>query len=181
MKRCSKCGVLKPWTAEFYPRDRSQAAGFAHRCKECDRISRRAATDPARNSERAKRWARENRKRHSANCYVRWQERCEKDLNVRVAHYVRARTRQALRQVGVTEKTFTLIGCSPVELRAHLEGQFKPGMSWENYGAWHVDHRRPLASFDLTDPEQRRQACHYTNLQPLWAADNLSKGCRLAA
>lgn len=62
---------------------------------------------------------------------------------------------------------------------AHLEAQFAPGMTWENRGEWHVDHIRPLASFDLTDPEQLRTASHYTNLQPLWASDNLAKGARL--
>ena len=66
-------------------------------------------------------------------------------------------------------------GCSPAELMAHLEAQFTAGMTWENRGEWHVDHVRPLASFDLSDPEQRRLACHYTNLQPLWAEDNLRK------
>lgn len=65
-----------------------------------------------------------------------------------------------------------------MELRAHLETRFLPGMTWENYGAWHIDHVRPLASFDLTDRAQLLQACHYTNLQPLWARDNRSKGAR---
>ena len=73
-------------------------------------------------------------------------------------------------------KTMDLVGCSISALREHLETQFKDGMSWENYGAWHVDHIRPLRSFDLSDELQCKQSCHYTNLQPLWAADNLSKG-----
>ena len=60
----------------------------------------------------------------------------------------------------------------------HLEKQFQPGMSWDNHGydGWHVDHIRPCASFDLTDEEQVRKCFHYTNLQPLWAKDNLRKG-----
>lgn len=75
-------------------------------------------------------------------------------------------------------KTTRLIGCTVEELRHHLEAQFADGMSWDNYGrnGWHVDHIRPCASFDLTDPEQQRQCFHYTNLQPLWAADNIRKG-----
>jgi len=48
-------------------------------------------------------------------------------------------------------------------------------MLWSNYGEWHIDHIKPLASFDLSDRKQLLEACHYTNLQPLWAQDNLSK------
>jgi hypothetical protein len=57
----------------------------------------------------------------------------------------------------------------------HLKDHFLPEMNWDNYGAWHIDHIRPCASFDLTDPEQQKQCFHYTNLQPLWAADNIRK------
>ena len=72
-------------------------------------------------------------------------------------------------------KTEMLLGCTLAQAQAHLEAQFLPGMSWDNHGEWHIDHIRPCASFDLTDPEQQKQCCHYTNLQPLWAADNLAK------
>jgi hypothetical protein len=73
-----------------------------------------------------------------------------------------------------------LLGCTVEEARAHIERQLLPGMTWENHGEWHIDHVRPIASFDLTDPEQVRACAHFTNLQPLWAADNLAKGARLA-
>jgi hypothetical protein len=63
--------------------------------------------------------------------------------------------------------------------RWYLEARFQPGMMWSNYGKWHIDHVVALARFDLTDPEQCRRACHFTNLQPLWAAVNLSKGSRV--
>lgn len=70
-----------------------------------------------------------------------------------------------------------MVGCSLPDLRAHIERQFQPGMTWENWAfdGWHVDHIKPLAKFDLTDPEQQRQAFHFSNLQPLWAPDNLRK------
>ena len=72
-----------------------------------------------------------------------------------------------------------LIGCSIDHLITHLEKQFKTGMTWDNYGQWHVDHIKPLTSFNLDEPEQQRCACHYTNLQPLWADENKSKGNRI--
>lgn len=71
--------------------------------------------------------------------------------------------------------TFSAVGCSIQELRAHIEKQFTPGMTWANYGEWHVDHIRPCASFDLSDPEQFLACFNWSNLQPLWAAENLSK------
>lgn len=73
-------------------------------------------------------------------------------------------------------RTFELVGCTPRQLREYLMWQFKPGMSWENYGQWHVDHIRPCASFDLTKLEQQQECFHYTNLQPIWAVENLKKG-----
>ena len=63
----------------------------------------------------------------------------------------------------------------------YLKGQFTQGMTQDNYGKWHVDHRRPLASFDFTGEDkeaQLHQAWNYTNLRPMWATDNLSKGAR---
>jgi hypothetical protein len=65
-------------------------------------------------------------------------------------------------------------------LRAHLEAQFVPGMTWANHGAWHVDHIRPCASFNLEDPAEQRVCFHFSNLQPLWAQDNLAKGATWA-
>lgn len=72
------------------------------------------------------------------------------------------------------------LGCSMDFFAQYFESLFKIDMTWHNFGqhGWHIDHIRPLASFDLTDPAQVKQACHYTNLQPLWARDNLSKGAK---
>jgi hypothetical protein len=73
-----------------------------------------------------------------------------------------------------------LVGCSAAELMDHLQAQFTDAMSWDNYGrnGWHIDHIRPCASFDLADPDQQRQCFHYSNLQPLWEADNIRKGAK---
>ena len=93
-------------------------------------------------------------------------------------HNQRIRVWKALKKLKKIDRTLDLIGCTEIELRNHIESKFTDGMSWDNYGkyGWHVDHIRPCSSFDLSEPEQQRQCFHYTNLQPLWAKDNLSKG-----
>lgn len=72
--------------------------------------------------------------------------------------------------------SFSLVGCQVQFLRSYIEGKFETGMSWDNYGAWHVDHIRPCASFDLSDKEQVLQCFNWRNLQPMWASENSSKG-----
>jgi hypothetical protein len=86
--------------------------------------------------------------------------------------------RQALHKAKKSESTIELTGCTIDELRVHLSSLFLPGMTWDNYGkyGWHIDHVKPCAAFDLTDPEQQKECFNYTNLQPLWAVDNLKKG-----
>ena len=107
-------------------------------------------------------------------------ERRANDPFHKVASNLRRRVREVLQRYGTkkTGKTFELIGCTPDELYDHLEDQFQDGMSWENRSEWHIDHIRPCASFDLTDPAQQRECWHYTNLQPLWASENCSKGAK---
>lgn len=91
------------------------------------------------------------------------------------------RLRSALKNATNSKRLAKVFGFSLADLRAHLERQFTKGMSWErfNAGEIHIDHRRPLASFDLEDPEQFRAAWALTNLQPLWKGENLSKGARV--
>nr|QBK92198.1 MAG: hypothetical protein LCPAC304_05450 [Pithovirus LCPAC304] len=74
-----------------------------------------------------------------------------------------------------TKRTMEYVGCDVETLREHLEKQFLKGMTWENQGKWQVDHRKPCAVFDLNKEEERDRCFHYTNLQPLWGPDNLSK------
>lgn len=102
------------------------------------------------------------------------------DPNKKLRHYIRCRIGDLLRgQIKSSESTLKLLGCSIEECWKHLESKFKSGMTRENYGLWHVDHIRPCSSFDLTDFEQRKICFHYSNLQPLWAEDNLKKGAKL--
>ena len=72
-----------------------------------------------------------------------------------------------------------LLDCSISELKLYIESQFQSGMTWDNYGAWHLDHVIPCDAYDLSDPEQQKLCFHYTNLQPLWAEENLMKHNKL--
>lgn len=78
-----------------------------------------------------------------------------------------------------SRKTNEYLGCTFAEARAHIEKQFKRGMSWNNHGEWEIHHIIPLAEWDLTDPQQMIRATHFTNLKPLWKAENRSIGARL--
>ena len=75
-------------------------------------------------------------------------------------------------------KTSELIGCDWKYLKNHLQRRFKKGMSWKNFGEWHIDHIKPMAHFNLLDVKQQYECCNYKNLKPMWATDNLSKGAR---
>lgn len=77
-------------------------------------------------------------------------------------------------------KTIALLGCTFVEMKAHIESLFTEGMTWEKCfnGEIHLDHVRPCASFDLTDPEQQKICFGFRNVQPLWRRDNLIKSAK---
>ena len=75
-----------------------------------------------------------------------------------------------------TEK---LLGCTFEYFIEYLQRLFKVGMTWKNYGKWHIDHIKPCASFDLSKLEAQKKCFHYTNLQPLWAEENLKKGAKI--
>lgn len=97
-----------------------------------------------------------------------------------IRHNVGARINQCLKGVKADKGLFSRLQYSLADLMAHLEAQFQPGMTWENYGQWHVDHVKPCALFDFTDAQQFNQCWALSNLQPLWALDNLIKGARYA-
>lgn len=121
------------------------------------------------------------RKRQSSDAYRRWRReyRRRKKLEnpeYRLTQILRRRLHHALQGRAKAATTFELLGCTAAELKEHLERQFVDGMSWDNCGSEvHIDHIRPCASFDLSDPEEQKKCFHYTNLQPLWAEDNMKK------
>jgi hypothetical protein len=121
------------------------------------------------------------RKSHGMNkeWYRKWiNKRRKENPSVRIRDSISARINSALKGEGKTYTTTYYLGCSAEYLKEYLESQFFGGMSWANYGEWHIDHIRPCCSFDLTNREEQLKCFHYTNLQPLWAADNIRKGAK---
>ena len=108
-------------------------------------------------------------------------ERLKTDVQYKLGCNLRIRLSMALRGRVKTGSAIEMLGCSISELKKYLEGQFIENMDWDNYGrlGWHIDHIKPLSSFDLTDKEQLAEVCHFTNLQPLWAKDNWAKNCKI--
>ncbi len=140
-----------------------------------DGLWRKAYTTPSyyRHHEKNKERSRLN----AAKLYLKMQ----KGSNLYIKRLLRARIWKAIRLYGNPtalrrkSRTAELIGCSIQQLRAHLEAKFTNGMTWANQGAWHIDHIKPCALFDLTNEREQRACFHYTNLQPLWASENIRK------
>lgn len=103
----------------------------------------------------------------------------KENIYFKLRSYLRIRLCSAIRNNAKSGSAVRDLGCSIASFKQWIEQQFKPGMSWSNWGSWHLDHKRPLKSFDLTDREQFLLAAHYTNYQPLWAEENLRKSSRI--
>jgi hypothetical protein len=93
----------------------------------------------------------------------------------RLIDNLRSRLKRCIKNQSGSKFIERNFGCSREELLQHIENKFVDGMTWENYGEWHIDHIKPLSKFDLSSLEEQYKANHYTNLQPLWKKDNLSK------
>jgi hypothetical protein len=154
-KLCKKCGIEKP-TSEFYNRKTTRITC----CKGCALSYRQ--TDTGRATQ--------------ARANAKYQAKPE----VKLAQRLRDRLRMATRNIQKAGSAVRDLGCNIDEFRAYIETRFQPGMTWENWthDGWHLDHIQPLASFDLSNREQFLMAGHYTNLQPMWARDNFSKGSK---
>jgi hypothetical protein len=104
------------------------------------------------------------------------------NIQYKTSVLLRSRLNQAIKGLIKSGSAIRDLGCSISELKAHLEVQFEPDMTWGNWSrkGWHIDHIKPLAAFDLSNPKELKEACHYKNLQPLWAKDNLVKSTHFA-
>ena len=130
-------------------------------------------------SQKNKEWVRKN-KDHVRKYAREYQARRGKeDRMFTLTRRCGGRIRDAFRLNGYTKRSRSsqLIGCEWESLRLHIENQFVDGMTWENRHLWHIDHIIPMASAKTV--EELEALCHYTNLQPLWAGDNMSKGAKL--
>jgi hypothetical protein len=199
VKTCIKCLNLLPLT-DFYRR-KAEKDGLHYYCKKCltsidqtrkDKLKSIKAEWYQRNREsvltktkswntknsdqrqkNVRTWVKENRLESLRKKRLRYAE----DLNFKLADNLRSRLSKTLRRNGSAVRD---LGCTLDELKVHLESKFQLGMTWDNWSrdGWHIDHIRPLSSFDLTDAAQFIAAVHYTNLQPLWATENRKKGAR---
>lgn len=93
----------------------------------------------------------------------------------------RTRVYQALVQTGYrkTSRAYFLIGCSKPDLAGMISAKFEPGMTWDNYGEWHIDHKIPISS--AGSQVETELLCHYLNMQPMWAGANIAKSASFCA
>jgi hypothetical protein len=161
-KTCTKCYEAKE--LDMFFKSKKGKYGLNSVCKSCVKKYYRE------NKEKINKWRR---------CYRK--NKFENDVEYKLTHLLRRRVYMAIKkQYGAKAlKTMELLSCDIVKCKKHVESLFKLGMTWNNYGKWHIDHIIPCSSFDLTEPEQQKKCFHYTNLQPLWAEDNLKKGKKI--
>ena len=128
-------------------------------------------------------WRKANRKTIQAGNTRYEKKRKSIDPIFKLAKTLRSRLGSALNRKNIEKgfSTMELTGCELPFLKGYIEAKFVEGMTWENHGSWHLDHVRPCCSFDLTQEEEQKKCFHYTNLQPLFAKENLSKGGKYEA
>ena len=174
-KVCSKCGIEK--SLNEFSTDNQRKDGLYPQCRLCRKLYQQE------NKEKRKQYRKvyNQKNKHIHALYI---QNYRKNISVRLADSLRTRVRFVLNRNIKFGHTLELLGCSIEELRKHLENQFKPGMTWNNYGTgwynngmaeWQIDHIKPLAKFNLIKESEQKKAIHYTNLQPLWAEENWSK------
>jgi hypothetical protein len=195
MKKCSKCKQEK--SIDCFQKDSQKKDGFYSRCKTCVSIFNKSKHKPyseysdlqkklkleadaryrLNNKEKEKERHKKYFENNKSKYYENTKKRKEKNPLLKLNLNIRSRIYNALKRVNQNKKAKTLdiIGCTFYECKIHIESQFKEGMSWENYNleTWHIDHIIPLSS--AKTEEDLYKLFHYTNLQPLWAKENLSK------
>ena len=177
LKKCSKCLIEKE-LVEFSKHSKTKDT-FQYWCKYCTlncekkyRNKNYISIVSNKKAHRSKRSIKDKRNKHE-------REKRARDFVYKFAVNMRNRFNSWLNGFKKDKRTFEYINCTKQELVKYLESLFQPGMSWENYGEWHIDHVIPLSSFDRTNEEDMHKAWTKENLQPLWAIDNIRKGNRI--
>lgn len=170
---CCRCGIEKD--IELFAKKGKQKP---NECKDCLNLRERTkrSDDPDAWNERKRNSYNRNKDSINETRRVRLQKRRDEDPQYRIMMALHCRLYMAVKKN--KGKTMELLGCSLDHATKHLESKFTTGMAWENYGEWHIDHIKPCASFNLEDPEEQKKCFHWTNLQPLWAIDNIRKGVK---
>lgn len=161
---------LLKYSAEYRAKNKEKIRAKDSAYKKANRelLNKKQAEYQKREAERINKYSRE---------YVRNRRKTDKLYALQTNMRGRFKFELAKRGESKWLKVNDYLGCSWVELREYLQSNFTDGMSWDNYGEWHVDHIIPLAI--AGNKEQLIELCHYTNLRPLWAFDNISKGAKL--
>lgn len=195
MKKCIDCKLEK--TRDCFNKHRDRTDGFQDFCRECSKIRwqkkiaggyaekhrESARNDYYKNREQRKKKANEyyyaNKEVVLKKQLAKQKERLQQDPEYRLSRRLRNRLYYALKRKSWKKNTkfAEYIGCTLEELKLHLEKQFVDGMSWENMGLWHVDHKIPLVS--AQNEEEMYKLCHYSNLAPMWAKENIKKGSKV--
>lgn len=175
MKICRKCLIQKD-LIEFH-KDSQNKDGYKFSCKECCKLQDKKyySHNSVKILTKQKIYRKSNRKRYSDNEKIKRYN----DPIFRLKSNLRKRLNEYVKLMNITKKqsTFEIIGLSPENLRNYLQVLFIEGMSWSNYGEWHIDHKIPLST--AKSEKELYELCHYSNLQPLWAKDNMSKGSKI--
>ena len=176
--------ALTEYKKEYYQKNKEALA--EHRKNNKEAIYERRKEHRKNNKEAlakyAREWSKKNKGRR-AEYSRKWEENNKEARAKYYKEYRKNRYNTNLDfKIGtILRGASSLLGCTVEELKTHIENQFKDGMTWENwkYDGWHLDHIIPCSSFDLTKKKEHKKCFHYTNLQPLWAKDNLSKSNKL--
>ena len=183
MKKCSKCKIIKEYS-EFYT-DKTTISGYQSNCIICKKYNYKLNRDKYKNNyienndrllDYQNKYYKENKKDRVAYQVKYNNYRKKTDSFFKFKTNMRSRISSAFRKKywNKNSSTQNLIGESYLFVSNYIENKFTKDMTWENYGKWHIDHILPLCS--ASTEEDLLKLFHYTNLQPLWAKDNLSKG-----
>ena len=181
-KTCTKCGGVFAATAEYFNRNRRTKDGLKPHCKKCSSEYDRLyyGLNRERYSKQRHGCYAKNPEKYRAIAHRRWHTYQKAIPRVRLSRNISRNIHLAIRENKNGRHWESLVGYTLEELIAHIEMQFAKGMTWANYGAWHIDHIRPVSDFHFndTDDSEFKQCWSLWNLQPLWGKENLLKGSK---